>query len=122
MIVGKCPYCEDGMIEMVKKDIRGKSTKYYSCSNAKYYSEDGELFETTSDSTCSYRLFGNALLRYGKRGISERELRRLLNGDDVIVRLYSYRAKKEYYKYIALDEEYGVSVLWDIEVDEEDIK
>jgi hypothetical protein len=122
MIVGKCPYCKDGTITMVKKPIRGKNTKYYSCTNAKYYSEDGELFELTSDSTCNYRLFGNALLRYGKRGISQRELRRLLNGDDVAVKLYSMRAKKEYYKYIELNQEYGVSVIWDVDVDEETIE
>jgi hypothetical protein len=32
------------------------------------------------------------------------------------------RAKKEYYKYIELNQEYGVSVIWDVDVDEETIE
>ena len=42
----------------------------------------------------------------------------ILKGKDVDVRLFSYTAKKEYFKYITIDKQYGVSVLWDIEVKE----
>lgn len=115
-IVGKCPYCQNGMVHMEKKLVNGKNTKVYTCSNASWYSEDGEVFELTAKATCSFRIWGNSLLKWGKRGIGYGEVKKLLNGEDVEVRLFSYNSKKEYYKYITLDKEYGVSVLWDIDV------
>ena len=117
-IVGKCPYCDGGLVSWEKKPVRGKPTKIYTCSNARWMSEDGEMFELTKDSTCSFRIWGNSLLRWGKRGIGVYEVKQLLKNEEVVVRLYSMSAKKEYFKYITLDEEYGVSVLWDIDVDE----
>lgn len=117
-LVGKCPYCDDGMVMMEKKLVNGKNTKVYTCNNASWYSEDGEVFELKKDATCSFRIWGNSLYRWGKRGIGLFEVKKLLRGEDVAVRLFSYRTKKEYFKYIALDKEYGVSVLWDMEVEE----
>ena len=116
-MVGKCPYCTDGIVVMEKKQVNGKSTKVYTCSNAKWYSEDGEVFELKKEATCSFRIWGNSLLKWGKRGIGIFEVKKLLQGEDIDVRLYSYQAKKEYFKYITLNKEYGVSVLWDIEVE-----
>ena len=116
--VGKCPYCEDGMVVMEKKQVNGKSAKVYTCSNAGWYSEDGEIFELKKDATCSFRIWGNSLLKWGKRGIGYQEVKQLLAGESVDVRLFSYRAKKEYFKYITLDKDYGVSVLWDMDVEE----
>ncbi len=40
------------------------------------------------------------------------------SGKNVVVRLFSYVYKKEYFKYIILDGQYGVSILWDIEIEE----
>ena len=117
-LVGKCPYCDDGIVMMDKKQVNGKSTKVYTCSNASWYSEDGEIFELKKEATCSFRIWGNSLLKWGKRGIGIFEVKKLLQGEDVDVRLYSYQAKKEYFKYITLDKQYGVSVLWDMEVEE----
>lgn len=117
-LVGKCPYCDDGMIVMKKKLVNGKSAKVYTCSNASWYSEDGDMFELTKEATCSFRIWGNSLLKWGKRGIGIFEVKKLLSGEDVDVRLFSYRTKKEYFKYITLDKQYGVSVLWDMEVEE----
>ncbi len=117
-IVGKCPYCDDGMVIVEKKLVNGKNTKVYTCSNASWYSEDGEIFELKKDATCSFRIWGNSLLKWGKRGIGIKEVKQLLEGQSVDVRLFSYRAKKEYFKYITLDKEYGVSVLWDMEVED----
>lgn len=34
MLLGKCPYCDDGEIEVRKKDVRGKKVELYACSNA----------------------------------------------------------------------------------------
>jgi len=117
-IIGKCPYCKDGLIHLSKKEVMGKNTKLYTCSNASWYSEDGEMFELKKDASCSFRIWGNSLLKWGKRGIGVFEVKKLLKQEDVCVRLYSFKAKQEYYKYICLDKQYGISVLWDMDVNE----
>ena len=115
-IIGKSPYCINGLINIEKKLVNGKNTKLYTCSNASWYSEDGELFELKKDAICSFRIWGNSLLKWGKKGIGVYEVKKLLRQEDVKVRLFSYQSKKEYYKYIILDEQYGISVLWDIDI------
>jgi len=120
-IIGKCPYCKDGKIVLSKKEVQGKNTKLYTCSNASWSSEDGEMFELTNDATCSFRIWGNSLLKWGKRGIGVFEVKKLLRGEDVAVRLYSFNTKKEYFKYITINHEYGISVIWDIDVEDEDL-
>lgn len=117
-VIGKCPYCKDGSINISKKSVLGKNTKIYSCSNASWTTEDGEMFELTKDSTCSFRIWGNSLYRWGKRGIGIFEVKKLLKKEDVIVRLYSKNKKQEYFKYITLDKDYGVSVLWNMEIED----
>lgn len=112
-MLGKCPYCDDGLIMMEKKMVRGKNTKVYTCSNARFYTEDGECFESVG--SCSYRIWGNSLLRYGKRGIGEREVRELLSEGCFTAVLHS-RSGIEYRKYIVPNESYGISVLFDDEV------
>lgn len=120
-VIGKCLYCKDGLIHLSKKPVLGKSTKLYTCSNASWTSEDGEMFELKKDATCSFRIWGNSLYKWGKKGIGVFEVKKLLKGDDVAVRLYSVNKKQEYYKYICINKEYGVSVLWDIDVEDEQI-
>ncbi len=117
--LGKCPFCQNGIIGYEKKVVRGKNTKVYTCSNASWKTEDGEMFELSATATCSFRIWGNSLLKWGKKGIGAFEVKKLLNGEDVVVRLFSYHTKKEYFKYIALDRDYGISVLWDLEVENE---
>ena len=114
MILGKCPYCEDGSIEVRDKEVRGKKVKLYACTNAHWYTEDGEMFEPTQDSTCQFRIWQNSLAKYGK-WLSYKEVRELLENESIEVELVSkkYGKKINYNKYIALNEEYGVSVLWD---------
>ena len=121
-IIGKCPYCKDGNIILSKKEVQGKNTKLYTCSNAAWTSEDGEMFELTKESTCSFRIWGNSLLKWGKRGIGVFEVKKLLQGEDVPVRMYSFTSKKEYFKYITIDHEYGVSVIWDVDINQDDLK
>jgi len=116
-IIGKCPYCKNGLIHISKKQVLGKNTKLYTCSNASWESEDGEMFELKKNATCSFRIWGNSLLKWGKRGIGVYEVKKLLKNEDVMVRLYSINKKQEYNKYITLDKEYGISVLWEIDVD-----
>ena len=124
-ILGKCPYC-DGEIEVHKKEIQNKKVELYKCSNAKWKTEDGEMFELTPDSTCSFRIWQNSLSKYG-HWLKHKEVSDLLSQKDVIVKLKSkIRFKgcdrKDYYKYIALDKEYGVKILFDIDLSDEDIK
>ena len=114
MLLGKCPYCDDGNIEIRDKEIQGKKVKLYACTNAYWKSEDGELFEQREDSTCSFRIWQNTLSRYGK-WLKYQEVRDLLNDDSIEVELLSKKyGKKVYYtKQIVLNETYGVSVLWE---------
>ena len=112
-MLGKCPYCKDGSIVMQKKIVQGRNTKVYTCSNAKFTTEDGELFESVG--TCSYRIWGNSLLKYGKRGIGEREVRELLS-EGIFTAVLHSRSGVEYRKYVIPHEEYGISVLFEDEV------
>ncbi len=114
--LGKCPYCSDGRVEVRQTTVDGKKIKLYACSNA-HWTFEHDMAELTNDSTCSFRIFQNALLRWNKKALGEREVRTLLSESQVMVRLYSSRAKKEYYKWLVLDEEYGCSVVWDVFID-----
>lgn len=118
--IGKCLYCEDGIIEYESKQVRGKKTKVYCCSNNKVTTlDDGDTWEPTADSTCSWKLFGSSLERWGKKFIGPKEVKKLLAGDEVIAHMYSYTKKVEYKKYLTISEEYGVSVLWEMDVEED---
>ena len=114
MILGKCPYCDDGVIEVRDKEVRGKKVKLYACSNAHWKTEDGEMYELRDDATCDFKIWQNALSRYGK-WLSYKEIRELLSEECMEVELLSKKyGKKIYYKKeIILNQEYGVSVLWD---------
>lgn len=113
MILGKCPYCHDGSIEARDKEVRGKKVKLYACTNAHWKSEDGELFELREDATCDFRIWQNSLAKYGK-WLSFKEVRELLDKKEIEVEFISkkYGKKISYNKYIALDKEYGVSIIW----------
>lgn len=114
MILGKCPYCKDGSIEVRDKEVRGKKVKLYACTNAHWKTEDGEMFELREDASCDFRIWQNALAKYGK-WLTYKEIRSLLENETIEVELLSKKyGKKIYYnKYIILNQEYGVSVLWD---------
>ena len=114
MYLGKCPYCEDGKIEVRDKEVRGKKVKLYVCTNAHWQSEDGEMYELTEDATCDFKIWQNALANYGK-WLKYKEVRELLEDETIEVELLSKKyGKKIYYnKYITLNREYGVSVIWD---------
>ena len=114
MVLGRCPYCDDGEIEVRDKEVRGKKVKLFACSNAHWKSEDGEFFELREDATCSFRIWQNALAKYGK-WFHYREIRTLLQEGEVEVELVSkkYGKKIPYTKYVILNPEYGVSVVWE---------
>jgi len=114
MILGRCPYCEDGSVEVRDKEVRGKKVKLYACTNAHWKTEDGEMFELREDASCDFRIWQNSLAKYGK-WLTYKEVRELLENESVEVELLSKKyGKKIYYnKQIVLNPEYGVSVLWD---------
>lgn len=116
-MVGKCPFCEDGAVTMEKKPVRGVMTRVYSCSNVKVTTEDGECWEQVGE--CTFTIFGNSLSRYGKTWISPKEVKELLKAGSFVAELKS-RSGHVYRKYVVPDKEYGVSVLFDTEVDEEE--
>jgi len=113
MFLGGCPYCEDGKIEVRDKVVFGKKIKLYACSNAHWKTEDGEVFELSEEATCSFRIWQNALAKYGKY-LTYKDIRTLLEEGELEVELVSkkYGKKIHYTKNIILDFEYGVSVLW----------
>ncbi|MDQ1263546.1 MAG: hypothetical protein QG559_547 [Campylobacterota bacterium] len=115
MFLGKCPYCNDGNIEIRDKEVRGKKVKLYACSNAHWKTEDGEMFELRSDAGCSFRIWQNALAKYGK-WLTYKEVRELLQSKSLKVEFVSKRYAKpiRYNKEIIIDKEYGVCVLWDL--------
>ena len=114
MYLGKCPYCEDGQIEVRDKEVRGKKVKLYVCTKAHWQSEDGEMYELTEDASCDFKIWQNSLAKYGK-WLTYKEIRELLEEQSLEVELLSKKnGKKIYYnKYITLNQEYGVSVIWD---------
>jgi hypothetical protein len=114
MVLGKCPYCTDGQIEVRDKEVRGKKVKLYACSNAHWKTEDGELYELRDDAICDFKIWQNSLAKYGK-WLSYKEVRELLKEKSLEVELLSKKyGKKIYYnKHIVLNQEYGVSVLWE---------
>jgi len=118
--LGKCPFCEDGYIEVRKIEVNAKPTKLYACSNA-HWSFEHDLCELTKDASCSYRIFANQFLAWNKKSIGENEIRTVLKDEQVMVRLYSTKAKVEYYKWAVIDREYGLSIVWDINIDKEEL-
>ncbi len=117
--LGKCPYCDDGHIEVRKIEVNAKPIKLYACTNAKWHFEY-DMAELHPDATCGFRIFSNQFLKWNKKAISEREVRTVLSEEQVMVRLYSSRAKTEYFKWAVLDKEYGLSIVWDITIDKEE--
>lgn len=118
MILGKCPYCNSNVIAKTS-NIKGKKINLYACENAKKVYDDSDQFVFTADSTCTFRVYSNVFLRWNKRSFSKYEMKKLLEEEQVIVRLHGRAGTKEYFKYVITDKEYGVSILWDEEVTEE---
>ena len=117
--IGNCPYCDNGTIFYDTKDINGRKTKLYKCSNNKVTTEDGEVWEQTQDSSCSFKIFGNSLERYGKKFIGPKEVKKLIDGKDIIGYFYSFLKKTEYKKYITINQQYGASIIWDIDIEDD---
>ena len=115
MILGKCPYCK-GNVQAIKSTANGKKVNLYTCENAKKVYDDSEQFVFTADSTCTFRVYSNVFLRWNKRSFSKYEMKKLLEENQVIIRLHGRSGTSEYFKYAIPDKEYGVSILWEEEV------
>jgi len=114
MILGECPYCDDGRIEVRDKEVRGKKVKLYACSNAHWKTEDGEMYELRDDASCDFKIWQNSLAKYGK-WLTYKEIRTLLAKEPLELEFLSKKyGKKVYYtKEVILNQEYGVSIIWD---------
>ena len=117
MILGKCPYCKANVVA-IKSTANGKKVNLYTCENAKKEYDDSDQFVFTSDSTCTFRVYSNVFLRWNKRSFSKYEMKKLLEEDQVTIRLHGRSGTSEYFKYAIPDKEYGISILWDEEVEE----
>ena len=117
MFLGKCPYC-DGSVTSRKITALGKQIKLYSCEHAKKEYDETDAYVFTADSTCTFMVYSNTFLRWNKRSFSEYEMKRLLEEGQTVVRLHGRKGTGEYFKYVIADREYGVSILWDEEVEE----
>lgn len=120
MILGNCPYC-DGAVISRKMNAQGKQIKLYSCENAKKEYDESDAYVFTSDSTCTFRVYSNTFLKWNKRSFSEKEMKNLIINGQTTVRLHGRKGTGEYFKYVIPDKEYGVSILWDEEVEEKSI-
>lgn len=120
MILGNCPYCSGAVISR-KFTTNGKQIKLYTCENAQKEYDESEQYVFTAESTCTFRVYSNALLRWNKRSFSENEMKKLLRDGQTVVRLHGRKGTGEYFKYAITDKEYGLSILWDEEVKEEQI-
>ncbi|WP_321314896.1 hypothetical protein [Halarcobacter sp.] len=116
-ILGQCPYCKGNVISK-KFNTNGKQIKLYTCENAKKEYDESEQYVFTADSTCKFRVYSNAFLRWNKKSFSENEMRKLLREGQTVVRLHGRKGTGEYFKYVITHEEYGVSILWDEEVEQ----
>jgi len=118
MLLGKCPYCE-GNVFSKKINVKGKKIKLYSCENAKKEYDESEQYVFTADSTCRFMVYSNTFLRWNKRSFSEIEMKKLLQDGQTIVRLHGKSSSGEYFKYVIPHFEYGITILWDEEVEKD---
>ena len=118
--LGKCPFCEDGQIEVRKTEVNAKPTKLYACSNTHWHF-DHDMCELRGDGISSYSIFANQFLPWNKKAIGEYAIRTVLQDEQVRIRLYSSTTKIEYFKWAVLDKEYGLSIVEDIDINEEEL-
>jgi len=118
--LGKCHFCKNGKVEIRKITKGGHKINSYVCSNANWYKEDeDDIWELTKESTCSFNIRQDALFNWGKRSIKSHEIKKLLKEKELIVDLYSSPKKTAYQKYIILNKEYGLEVLWEIDINKD---
>lgn len=112
MILGKCPYCE-GNVFVKEINVRGKAVKLYTCEHATKEKDLNDDCVFRAESTCRFRVFSNAFLRWNKRSFGISEMKTLLNEGQVVVRLHGKKGTGEYFKIVVPDLEYGVAIVWD---------
>ncbi len=115
-ILGQCPYCNANVIS--KNTIaKGKKIKLYTCQNAKKEYDESGQYVFTQDSTCTFQVYSNTFAKWNKYHFSKYEMSQLLQNSQIIIKLQGRYKKNEYFKYAIYNKEYGVSILWDEEVE-----
>ena len=115
MILGKCPYCS-GHVVVQKMTVKGQKINLYTCEHAKKKRDINDDYVFSADAKCHFRVYSNTFLRWNKRSLSEHEMKKLLEEGQIVVRLHGKKGTKEYFKYVIPDPEYGISILWGMEV------
>jgi len=109
-ILGDCPICDGHIIQRENS---------YGCTNANWQHDDH--FDELQNTGCRYSIHKESLKRYGKRKVSATDIQKLFKNGFFTAKLRS-RFKKEYYKYVMVNDEYGIEVDFNTEVEEKDIK
>jgi hypothetical protein len=115
MVLGKCPYCDGNVLAYII-NTQGQKITLYACEYAKKERDVNDDYVFRSDARCRFRVFSNVFLRWNKRSLSEREMKELLREGQITVRLHGRKGTREYFKYVVPNPEYGVSILWDMDV------
>lgn len=107
--LGNCPLCDGSIVEKENS---------FGCSNSKWLFDD--TFDEWQNHGCLYSIAKKALQRYGKRTISKSDVRTLFREGTFIAELKARgsKGKVKYLKYVYVNEEYGISVDFDTEVEE----
>jgi uncharacterized protein YutD len=103
--LGKCPLCDGSIIE---------KEKTFACDNSNWSFD--EHFEEWSNTGCNFSIHKESLRRYGKRKIKTKEIVDLFKNGFFVAKLRN-RYKQDYFKYIYISNEFGVSVDFDTEVE-----
>lgn len=104
--LGCCPLCKGNIIEKEKS---------FSCDNAKWTFD--ETFEEWQNLGCTYKINKSALKRFGKFKISKNEIKKLFENEYVVVKLKNRFTKEFYERYLLIDNEYGVKIDFETEVE-----
>lgn len=106
VILGKCPVCGEDIIERPES---------YGCSAAKF--EEDHFGEGIVNNGCRFYIYKKALAKYGKKIITKQEVKEILSSGSCVVTLKNRRTRQPYQKNAILDEEYGVSIDFDTEIE-----
>ena len=105
-ILGKCPLCDGNIIQRENS---------FGCTNANWEQD----FDNLENDGCQYSIHKESLKRYGKRKITVSDIKSLFKKGFFIAKLRS-RYKQEYFKYVYINEEYGLEVDFNSEIEEDE--
>lgn len=104
-VLGDCPLCDGKIIQKENS---------FGCTKANWTeSNEGESLENDG---CRYSIHKESLKKYGKRNITVSDIKKLFKNGFFTATLKS-RYKKTYYKNVFVNNEYGLEVDFDTEIE-----